>query len=79
MLEIKGLGGDEHARQLWKKMKGYHRRSLVETGMYRFKTLFGRDLKSRTFQGQQSEVYVKCKALNTMTNLGMPRSERIAA
>ena len=79
VLEIDGLGGDNHARQLWKKLKGYHRRSLAETGMYRFKTLFGRDLKSRKLQGQQSEVYIKCKALNKMTNLGMPQSERVAA
>jgi len=47
--------------------------------MYRFKTLFGSDLKSRVFQGQQAEAYVKSKALNIMTNLGMPQSEKIAA
>jgi hypothetical protein len=52
------------------------RRSLAETGMYRFKTLFGRDLKCRTFQGQQSKAYVKAKALNIMTSLGMPQSVR---
>ena len=79
LLEIKGLGGDEEARKLWKKLRGYHRRSLAETGMYRFKMLFGRDLKCRTFQGQQSEVYVKAKALNIMTSLGMPQSVRKAA
>lgn len=79
LLEIKGLGGDEGARKLWKKLKGYHRRSLAETGMYRFKVLFGRDLKCRTFQAQQSEVYVKAKALNTMTKLGMPQSTRRVA
>ena len=78
-LEIKGLGGDKDARKLWKKLKGYHRRSLAETGMYRFKTLFVNDLRSRTFQGQQSEVYIKSIALNIMTNLGTPQSERIAA
>ena len=79
VLEIRGLGGDDDARTLWKKLKGYHRRSLAETGMYRFKTLFGSDLKSRVFQGQQAEAYVKSKALNIMTNLGMPQSEKIAA
>jgi hypothetical protein len=79
LLEIKGLGEDEKASKLWKKLKGYHRRSLAETGMYRFKTQFGRDLKSRTFQGQQSEVYIKSKALNIMTSLGMPQSVVIAA
>ncbi len=79
LLEISGLGGGDDARKLWKKMKGYHWRSLAETGMYRFKTLFGRDLKSRTFQGQQAEAYVKSNALNIMTRLGMPQSERIVA
>lgn len=79
ILEIKGLGDDEDARKLWKKLKGYHRRSLAETGMYRFKTLYGGDLKSRSFQGQQSEAYVKAKALNIMTRLGMPKSVREAA
>ncbi len=42
--------------------------------MYRFKVLFGRDLKGRTFQGQQSEAYVKARALNIKTSLGMPQS-----
>jgi hypothetical protein len=79
LLEIKGLGGDEVARKLWKKLKCYHRRSLAETGMYRFKILFGRDLKSRLFQGQQSEAYIKSKALNIMTGLGMPQSVRMVA
>jgi hypothetical protein len=79
LLEMRGLGGDDDARKLWKKLKDYHRRSLAETGMYRFKTLFGGNLKSRTFQGQQSEVYIKSKALNAMTCLGMPQSVRIAA
>ena len=79
LLEIRGLGGDDDARKLWKKMKGYHRRSLAETGIYRFKTLFGSDLKSRIFQGQQAEADVKSKALNIITNLGMPQSEKMAA
>ena len=78
LLEICGLGGDDVARKLWKKLKGYHRRSLAETGMYRFKKLFGGDLKSRSLQGQQAEAYVKSQALNIMTSLGMSQSERIA-
>jgi len=77
LLEIAGLGGSEDGRKVWKKLKGYHRRSLAETGMYRFKTLFGADLKSRTFEGQQAEAYVKSRALNIMTSLGMPQNERV--
>ncbi len=79
LLEIRGLGGNDEARKFWKKLKEYHRRSLAETGMYRFKTLFGRDLKSRIFEGQQAETYIKSKALNIMTSLGMPQSEKISA
>lgn len=79
LLEIWGLGGSEYGRKIWKKLKGYHRRSLAETGMYRFKVLFGSDLKSRTLPRQQAEAYTKARALNTMTILGMPQSERTAA
>jgi Transposase DDE domain len=79
LLEIKALGGDEDARKLRKKLRGYRRRSLAETGMYRYKVLLGRDLKSRTFKGQQSEAYAKAKALNIMTSLGMPQSARKVA
>jgi len=31
---IAGLGNDEEARCIWKKLKKYHRRSLAETGVY---------------------------------------------
>jgi Transposase DDE domain len=79
ILEIRGLGGDDEARRLWKMLKGYHLRSLAETGMYRFKTLFGEKMRSRIFRNQQAEVYVKSVALNMMTRQGMPKSERKAA
>lgn len=78
-LEILGLGGDEEARKLWKKLKGYHRRSLAETAMFRFKSIFGNQLKSRGLESQKAEVYVKSIALNIMTELGMPQSEKVAA
>jgi hypothetical protein len=34
---LQGLGGDDRARKLWKKLRGYHQRSLVETSYSRFK------------------------------------------
>ena len=79
LLEISGLGGDDDARKLWKKLKGYHRRSLAETAMFRFKCLFGNDLKSRILDTQRAESRAKREALNMMTRLGMPKSELIAA
>ena len=74
VLEILGLGGDDTARKLWKKLKGYHRRSLVETAMFRFKRLFGSDLRNRRLDTQRAEVRARCQALNLMTRLGMPKS-----
>jgi len=79
LLEILGLGGDDDARKLWKKLKGYHRRSLAETAMFRLKRLFGNDLKSRNLENQRAEARAKCEALNIMTRLGMPESELIVA
>ena len=73
--EITGLGGDDDARKLWKILKGYHRRSLAETAMYRFKTLFGNSLRSRTMKNQRSEVFSRCLAMNEMNGLGMPRGK----
>ena len=62
--------GKEH----WKKESGYHRRSLVETAMMRIKTLFSDKLKAREWSRQETELRVRCAALNRMTALGMPTS-----
>lgn len=70
--EIAGLGGDDEARKLWKKLKGYHRRSLGETTMYRLKQITGSNLKSREWKRQCTEAHVKCLIINIMTKLGMP-------
>jgi hypothetical protein len=75
--QIMGLGNDEIARSLWKKLRGYHRRSLVETAFSRLKCLFGDRLSSRTLVNQQSELYVKSLVLNTMTRIGMPISCKV--
>jgi len=69
---IKGLGGDDSARSLWKKLTGYHRRSLVETTMFRYKQIFGGLLRSRSWANQKIEAILKCQILNRMTRLGMP-------
>jgi hypothetical protein len=71
--EIACLGGDDLARKLWKKLTGYHKRSLVETTMYRIKQLFGDRLRSRNMEQQYVESYIKCLVLNKMTNIGLPK------
>jgi hypothetical protein len=77
--QIRGLGGDDEARALWKKLTGYHTRSLGETTMYRFKQLTGSSLQSRTFARQRTEAFVKCLVVNKMTKLGMPSGRWIKA
>jgi hypothetical protein len=65
-------------RQRWKCETGYHRRSLAETAVFRFKTIFGNTLSARTLPSQITEARIKCTALNRMTTLGMPDSYRAA-
>lgn len=70
--------GDE-GRALWKKESGYHRRSRVETLMFRYKTVLGDRLSSRRRWTQATEVSIKLDALNRMVELGMPRSYKVVA
>src|SRR3954467_6250241 len=75
---------DEHLRSIqnhgrigWQRRSGYGRRSLVETAMYRYKTIIGRRLHARSLPNQKIEAKIACNALNKMTGLGMPRSVRM--
>jgi IS5 family transposase len=67
----------ECGRKEWKEESGYHRRSLAETAMFRFKTIFSDHLNARETKRQKTEARVKCVALNRMTRLGLPDSYRI--
>jgi Transposase DDE domain len=58
----------------WKRKAKYHRRSLVETAIFRLKTIFSDKLRAREVARQRTEVMVRCLALNRMTELGMPKS-----
>lgn len=71
------LGGDENARKLWKKLIGYHKRSLAETFFSRLKRTLGHNLKARNFENQRVECQVKCLIMNKMLTLGMPISEPV--
>ena len=64
----------QHGRKAWKQSSGYHRRSLAETAMSRFKRILGPTISARTFPGQAAEIKVRCNILNIMTQLGTPDS-----
>lgn len=75
--EIAGLGDDDEARKLWKKLRGYHKRSLVETTYSRLKGIFGGELYSKSIDGQEVELLCKAAILNQMTQMGMPHGVMI--
>ena len=64
-------------RKEWKRESNYHRRSLAETAMFRFKTIIGPKLRNRSFKSQKTEAKIGVAILNTFTALGMPETIRI--
>ena len=70
---------EEVGRAEWKRESGYHRRSLSETAMFRFKVIFSNTCSRRTFDNQVAELLLACAALNPMTHLGMPDSYALSS
>lgn len=78
VIQYVGRGIDRSERlKEWKQATNYHRRSLVETMMFRMKTIFGDEIRSRTFNNQQTDLLVRCYAMNRINSLGLPLSEII--
>jgi Transposase DDE domain len=67
----------EKGRKGWEKAVGYGKRSLVETAMFRYKTLIGSTLRARKLAAQKTEARGACSVINRMTQLGMPSSQRV--
>jgi hypothetical protein len=63
----------QNGRPKWKEVQGCHQRNLNEMVMFRYKTVFGGELKART-----AEVKLKCFLLNTFRETGMPDSYKVA-
>jgi hypothetical protein len=72
ILSIRELG-----RREWHKRSGYSKRAMAENAVYRYKTIIGRGMRSRTLEGKRGEAQLASKILNTMTRLGMPDSHRL--
>jgi hypothetical protein len=78
------LPRDEHLRTIrkvgvrrWKQESGYHRRSIAETGVCRYKRIIGPQLWARRLERQQTEVKIGCSILNRMAWLGRPDSYKV--
>ena len=72
ILSLRELG-----RREWHKRSGFSKRSMVENTIYRYKTIIGRGMRSRSLPGQRVEVQLASRILNTMARLGMPDSYRM--
>lgn len=64
---------NEVGRAQWKNEVGYHKRSLVETNMFRQKSPFGDKMKSRKPENQIVELKIRARIMNMWTNKWMPR------
>jgi hypothetical protein len=63
-------------RALWRRWRGYHRRSRVETEMQCVK-LLGQRLIARDFDRQVAELQIRIAALNGYTAFGIPVTEAV--
>lgn len=69
--------GEQRAMQLkiWKGNNSYHKRSLIETMMFRMKSIFGDEIKSRSIENQRTDLFIRCYAINKINQLGLPVSQ----
>lgn len=77
---------DEHVKAIrdrgrdeWKKESGYSLRSLVETTMFRYKTIFGDKSLAHDIDNQRLESKLKCSILNVFSEIGRPDSYAVVA
>jgi hypothetical protein len=68
-----------HGRTAWKRTSGYHTRSLIESTMFRLKTMLGDRVRSRERSRQVTELTLAASVLNRLFALGMPESTVVAA
>jgi hypothetical protein len=69
---IKDMG-----RKEWKIAAGYHKRSLAETAMFRYKTIIGDKMQARNLNNQIVEARISCNILNKMLQLIKPQSYKV--
>ena len=65
------------SNKYWKERYAFHKGSFSEIAMYRVKQLLGGRLSISNYYAQVGETYVMTKALNKLTELGMPETYRI--
>ena len=69
----------EVGRRQWRKEAGAHQHARAENGVFRYKRIIGDGVRARKFEAQKREAAIAVNVLNRMTELGMPKSEAVAA
>jgi len=67
IMRVKDIG-----RRQWKKESGYHRQARVENVFFRYKSIIGDRLRSRSPKSQETEAIIACNILNRMAEIGRP-------
>jgi transposase len=68
--EIRRYDNFDDGLKEWKVSSGYHRRSLIESCMFRLKRVFGFYLHQKTEAGRRNEIITKVNLLNLMASIG---------
>lgn len=72
----RGLDREERLKK-WKEENNYYCRSLIETMMFRMKSIFGDRMRSRSYDNQETDLFIRCYIINKLNRLGLPKSEAI--
>jgi len=68
--EIRKYEDFDEGLKSWKIQSGYHRRSLIESFMFRLKKTFGFNLQHKTDRARRNEIIIKINILNQMASYG---------
>lgn len=74
IIQLNSAEDKEEALRIWKQQNNYHRRSLVETNMYRLNSMFSDKMSARTPENQRTELAIRCSIINRINKLGLPKS-----
>ena len=69
---------EDRGRARWQKETDYDRRALAENTIYRYKTIIGNKLTSRSTANQNTEIQIGVKILNKMNGLCRPKAQKAA-
>lgn len=74
IIRLNSAQDKEEELRNWKQENNYHRRSLVETNMSRMNIIFSDQMSARTPENQFTDLAIRCRIINKMNKLGLPKS-----